>query len=71
MSLYIPPPIVECNYLNDLEYGEINYEGVSFGDKANHSCHYGYKLVGESVRKCLYSGEWSGEEPLCKKSKLN
>ena len=59
---------VECDYLEDLEYGGVNHEGVYYGDKAIYSCHYGYKLVGESTRKCLYDGNWSGEEPECKKS---
>ena len=60
---------VECIHLENPEYGRVYYEGVNVGDKANYSCDYGYKLVGESVRKCLYNGYWSGELPQCKKSK--
>ena len=60
---------VECDYLEHLEYGEVNHDGVYYGDNATYSCHYGYKLVGESIRKCLYDGNWSGEEPKCIKSK--
>ena len=63
------PPKVECNYLDNLEYGEVNQEGVNVGHKANYSCKDGYKLVGKSVRKCLDNGRWSGREPYCKKSK--
>ena len=62
---------VECDYLDDLHYGKVTHDGVSYGDKANYSCDYGYKLVGESVRKCLHNGDWSGEKPKCEKSKLN
>ena len=64
-------PEVECDYLKDLKHGEVNHDGVYVGDNATYSCHYGYKLVGESTRKCLYDGEWSGEEPKCKKSMLD
>ena len=71
LSYVFPFPIVECDYLVDLEYGKVNHEGVYYGDKATYSCHYGYKLVGESTRKCLYEGHWSGEEPKCIKSMLD
>ena len=66
-----PPPKVECHYLGHPEYGKVDHEGIYFGHKATYSCHYGYKLVGESIRKCLYDGNWSGEEPKCKRSEQN
>ena len=65
-----PTHKVECDYLEHPEYGKVDHEGVYYGNKAIYSCHYGYKLVGEGTRKCLYDGNWSGEEPKCKKSKL-
>ena len=65
-----PLPEVECDYLKGLEYGVVNHEGVYVGDNATYSCHYGYKLIGKSTRKCLYDGNWSDEEPKCIKSML-
>ena len=59
-----------CEYLPHPEYGKVKHRGLKVGDKAAYSCDYGYKLVGERVRKCLYDGSWSGEEPKCTKSKL-
>ena len=70
MLYSIPPQLVECDYLEHPEYGEVDHEGVYYGHKAIYSCHYGYKLIGKSTRKCLYDEHWSGEEPKCKKSKL-
>ena len=66
-----PFPKVECEYLEHPEYGEVHHEGIYYGDNATYSCHYGYKLVGDSRRKCLYDENWSGEEPKCIKSKQN
>ena len=67
--LLIPSSKVQCDYLDDLEYGVIEHEGVYVGDKATYTCDYGYKLVGQSIRKCQYNGYWSGEAPKCEKSK--
>ena len=66
-----PSSKVQCDYLDDLDYGVVKHEGVYVGDNATYTCDYGYKLVGASVRKCLYNGYWSGKAPVCKKSKLN
>ena len=69
--MLIPSSKVQCDYLDDLDYGVVKHEGVYVGHAATYTCAYGYKLVGESVRKCLYNGYWSGKAPVCKKSKLN
>ena len=61
----------DCEYLPDPENGTVKHRGLNVGDKAIYSCDHGYRLVGYSVRKCLYNGEWSDDEPKCIKSKLN
>ena len=61
----------DCEYLRDPENGTVKHKGLNVGDKATYSCDNGYRLVGYSVRKCLYNGEWSHDEPECIKSKLN
>ena len=46
--------------------------GYTPGYKAHYKCDYGYKLIGEAYRECLYSGYWGGEEPVCeRKSEKN
>ena len=69
--VFISSSKVQCGHLSDVAYGVVKHEGVYFGHKVTYTCDYGYKLVGESVRKCLYNGNWSGEAPVCKKSKKN
>ena len=43
-------------------------EGSSFfvGEKVHYSCQYGYELVGEEVRICDSSAQWSHEVPFCR-----
>ncbi len=41
--------------------------GQGVGSGASYKCDYGFQLVGASYRKCLPSGEWSGEAPICRR----
>ena len=61
---------VDCEELDDLEYGKVEYDGTHVGAKATYSCDYGYKLVGPSKRWCQYNGYWSYDKPECKKGEL-
>ena len=56
-----------CKYLDDPDYGYVKTNGREVGCVANYYCHDGYKLYGNSVRKCLYNGYWSGDKPKCKR----
>ena len=31
----------------------------------HHKCRPGYQIIGSFVRKCLLTGEWSGNTPIC------
>ena len=44
--------------------------GYTPGYKAHYKCDYGYKLIGEAYRECLYSGYWGGEEPVCERKSV-
>ena len=59
-----------CEYLQDPDYGQVTLTGTHTDARASYICDDGYELVGDDVRKCLHSGEWSGTEPICEKSKL-
>ena len=65
------PWAVVCEYLDAPDYGKVEHTGIYPGNKAKFSCNYGYKLVGDEVRTCLYNGYWSGSQPKCVPSKLN
>ena len=55
-----------CPDLEDPVYGSVDDGDNRPGTKAVYTCNKGFKLVGESERKCQYSGEWTGEAPVCK-----
>ena len=61
---------VGCKYLEDPDYGKVEHGGTHPGAKATYSCDYGYKLVGNRVRRCQKNGYWSGRDPKCINSKL-
>ena len=73
MHLYelLHPKVPRCKDLDDPEYGEVWQSGTKVGSIAKYSCDKGFKLVGDSKRQCQYNGEWSGDEPVCKKSELD
>ncbi|XP_070570995.1 complement factor B-like isoform X1 [Ptychodera flava] len=37
----------------------------NYGNKVRFYCNRGYDLIGSSVRECLVTGQWSGEEVTC------
>ncbi|XP_016347479.1 CUB and sushi domain-containing protein 3 [Sinocyclocheilus anshuiensis] len=59
----------KCNALGDIENGQYNQEGRSFGDKAIAVCNEGYILRGGGVRMCTEKG-WNGMDPICEVSKI-
>ena len=61
-------PKVTCEDLDDPDYGKVWQSGTKVGSIAKYFCNKGFKLVGNLKRQCQYDGEWSGDEPVCKKS---
>uniref|UniRef100_A0A1X7UL16 Sushi domain-containing protein n=1 Tax=Amphimedon queenslandica TaxID=400682 RepID=A0A1X7UL16_AMPQE len=43
----------------------LSYNSISVNSTATYSCEDGYSLVGDAVRTCLSSGNWSGNPPYC------
>lgn len=39
--------------------------GTTFSSTALYECDDGFVLVGDEVRVCQDSGEWTGEDPEC------
>ena len=39
--------------------------GNHVGDTTHYTCNSGFHLIGESIRTCLPSGDWSDEDPAC------
>ena len=40
-------------------------QGVQLYDAVYYSCSKGFVLIGDDIRICLKSGDWSGSEPEC------
>ncbi|XP_013415956.1 complement factor B-like [Lingula anatina] len=55
---HCPVPVVPLN-------GYKNGHGYNVGDSVRFSCKPGHVLLGSEERKCLSTGEWSGDQPRC------
>uniref|UniRef100_A0A3B3Y8J0 Sushi domain-containing protein n=1 Tax=Poecilia mexicana TaxID=48701 RepID=A0A3B3Y8J0_9TELE len=53
-----------CGTLGEVSHGEVNYDGIEFGDTATVTCNAGFMLVGRSSFRCEVNG-WSGRLPTC------
>ena len=58
---------VNCRDLSDPNNGRVSTTGSTVGSKATYTCNKGFSLVGKNMRKCLASGQWMGEAPICKR----
>ena len=63
----ICPLAISCNNLSDPSNGLVTISGTSLGSTAQYTCNYGYVLVGDAIRTCERSGEWSETEPVCER----
>ena len=56
---------VDCGSLPAPDNGQVNVSATTFNSTATYSCDAGYELNGNQSRTCLFSGNWSGNEPSC------
>ncbi|XP_076319115.1 P-selectin-like isoform X1 [Tachypleus tridentatus] len=58
---------VDCGRVPPIPRGSVHYanETTFLYSLISYKCNFGYRLVGESVRRCLEDGHWSGTTPLC------
>ena len=61
-----PEIIVTCAKLSDPRNGNVDLTGLTVGSTAKYFCNRGFELKGSQVRNCLFNGQWSGSEPICK-----
>ncbi|XP_052239934.1 sushi, von Willebrand factor type A, EGF and pentraxin domain-containing protein 1-like [Dreissena polymorpha] len=61
-----PTCAIECETLPEIKNGYIDMsDGRWEGVHVIYVCHNNYALAGDSIRKCEYTGRWSGLEPTC------
>lgn len=58
---------VRCPTLKAPQYGSIDVRGYIYNSMVEYYCDHGYKLYGDDSRTCLYTGQWSGSIPTCKR----
>ena len=57
--------MVDCDDLMDPDNGMVSHSATHYNALASYSCDPGHILSGGEERRCLESGEWSGEPPTC------
>ena len=61
---------IYCDSLHAPQNGSVFASSVTPGtdldSTAEYSCDDKFRLVGQRVRMCQASGQWSGEPPVCK-----
>ena len=66
INLHLILTVVDCRSLNAPANGGVTYtSGTTFGNTTTYSCNTGYNLVGNSVRTCQATRNWSGSAPAC------
>ena len=56
---------VFCGNPGQLQNGSLEGTNFSYNDQVHYKCNKEYKLVGNSNRTCLESGNLSGSLPNC------
>ena len=69
-NVFLLSTVVDCNALSDPANGQVSTSGTTFGETATYSCNPGYNLVGDNIRACQATGNWSGSEPTCERMLL-
>ena len=55
----------ECPELTAPVGGSVIITGFTPGNVAIYSCDDGLQLSGDTLRTCLPTGEWTGDDPIC------
>ena len=56
---------IQCGHVKPPINGKITVEGFKVKQHMYYTCNEGYQIVGDMIRTCLDSGEWSSIEPTC------
>ena len=65
-NIFLILTAVDCGPLTDPANGQVDHTaGTTVGQNATYSCNTGYNLVGDSIRTCQATRNWSGRAPTC------
>lgn len=54
-----------CGYPGSVDNGNVIGDDYSFGKTVSYQCKSGHRLSGNSQRRCLDTGSWTGSKPVC------
>ena len=59
--------MIDCNHPGFIEHGRVLIVNgtTTYNSAIEYHCIAQYERIGPYLRKCLDTGEWSGEEPRC------
>ena len=62
--------VEECPNARPTPNGDVVQSGIKFGDTANYTCHFGYRLALGHVAHvvCQRNGQWTKGPPTCVQS---
>ena len=64
-TYFLHHAVITCPTLENPTNGRVRVSGQTVGSRAIYSCNPGYKIDGNSRRRCMDDGQWSGEDPRC------
>ncbi len=60
--------VIKCPAPKQRANMDIQFKCQTFGCQANYTCKETFDLIlGDSIRHCNGSGQWSGDDPICDK----
>ena len=56
---------ITCKEPESPDFGLVIYEGTDLLNISEYTCNVGYRLKGDKIRHCSYTGKWNGTTPIC------
>ena len=53
-----------------IQYGMVEFSGLTVGSMARYSCERPYKIKGRAQIRCLPTGKWDKQLPMCKRYEI-
>ena len=63
--LYLIFLATDCGDPGTPTNGQHSHSSTTYNSVVTYTCDVGYTLLGLSIRKCLYTGRWTGSVPQC------
>ena len=67
MSYFYGNIVVDCGQLQNPANGFVQIFSTTEGSTATYTCNQGFQLVGNRQRTCQNNGQWSGQQPFCRR----